>query len=78
MIYIPEGFAHGFQTLADNSEVFYQISAYYAPEASRGIRWDDPDLAIDWPGSEGRVASERDNAFPFYRDTFPLTDRPAA
>ena len=78
MIYIPEGFAHGFQTLADDSEVFYQISAFYAPEASRGIRWDDPDLAIDWPQIEECVISERDNAFPLYRDTIPLTDRPAA
>ncbi len=72
---VPEGFAHGFQTLADDSEVFYQISAFYAPEASRGIRWDDPDLAIDWPQIEECVISERDNAFPLYRDT---TDHPAA
>lgn len=76
MIYIPEGFAHGFQTLADDSEVFYQISAFYAPEASRGIRWDDPDLAIDWPWIEERVISERDDCFPLYRDTIPLTGRP--
>ena len=78
MIYIPEGFAHGFQTLADNSEVFYQISEFYAPEASLGIRWDDPDLAIDWPQIEECVISERDNTFPLYRETEPLAARPVA
>ncbi|MCH9050282.1 MAG: dTDP-4-dehydrorhamnose 3,5-epimerase [Proteobacteria bacterium] len=78
MIYIPEGFAHGFQTLADDSEVFYQISAIYAPEASRGIRWDDPDLAIDWPRIEERVISERDDAFPSFSQTEPLAVPPVA
>lgn len=78
MVYIPEGFAHGFQTLADNSELFYQISAFYAPEASRGIRWDDPDLAIDWRQIEERVISERDNAFPSFSETEPLAVRPVA
>ncbi len=78
MIYIPEGFAHGFETLADNSEMFYQISAFHAPEASRGIRWDDPDLAIDWPRIEERVISERDNAYPTFGETEPLAARPVA
>lgn len=49
MLYIPEGFAHGFQTLKDDTVVFYQISEFYHPESARGLRWDDPALAIKWP-----------------------------
>src|SRR5438094_5862230 len=49
MLYVPEGCAHGFQTLADNSEVFYQMSEMYRPESARGIRWNDPAFAICWP-----------------------------
>ena len=62
-LYIPEGFAHGFLTLEDDSEVFYQISEPYAPAAGRGVRWDDPAFAIDWPG-EVRVIAPRDAAYP--------------
>ncbi len=64
MIYIPEGFAHGFQTLADGTEIFYQMSVPYVPEAARGIRWDDPELSIDWPPMATRVVSPRDRALP--------------
>ncbi len=49
MLYIPEGFAHGFQTLEDNTELFYQMSEFYHPESARGIRWDDPAFGIEWP-----------------------------
>lgn len=49
MLYIPEGLAHGFQTLADNTEVCYQISAAHRPGSARGVRWDDPAFAIRWP-----------------------------
>lgn len=49
MVFIPEGCAHGFQTLEDETEIFYQMSAYYAPEAGRGVRWDDPAFRIEWP-----------------------------
>lgn len=63
-LYIPEGFAHGFQTLLPETEVLYHISVPYAPEASSGIRYDDPDLAIAWPETDARTLSERDRALP--------------
>jgi len=64
MLYVPAGLAHGFQTLADDTEIFYQISTPYVPEATRGIRWDDPELAIGWPAVAARVISRRDLALP--------------
>lgn len=64
MLYVPRGFAHGFQTLQDNTEVFYQISEFYAPESARGVRWDDPAFDIQWPQAEERVISARDRTFP--------------
>ena len=67
-LYIPAGFAHGFQTLTDDAEVRYHISERYRPEAARGVRWDDPDLAIAWPKSEERVISSRDQTLPRLRD----------
>ena len=48
-LYVPEMFAHGFQTLEDNAEVFYQISAFFAPDSARGLRFDDPKLGVKWP-----------------------------
>lgn len=66
--YIPAGFAHGFQTLSDDAEVRYHISERYRPEAARGVRWDDPDLAIAWPPADQRVISGRDRALPRLRD----------
>ncbi len=63
MLYVPEGFAHGFQTLADATEVFYQMSQVYAPEYAAGVRWDDPRFAIPWPEDE-RTIAERDRAYP--------------
>jgi dTDP-4-dehydrorhamnose 3,5-epimerase len=62
MIYIPEGFAQGFQSLEDDTEVFYQISETYHPEAARGLRWDDPAFAIQWP-LPVTVTSIRDRQF---------------
>ncbi len=64
MIYVPEGFAHGFQTLADHTELFYLMSEVYRPECARGVRWDDPTLAITWPPCRERVISPRDLGFP--------------
>jgi dTDP-4-dehydrorhamnose 3,5-epimerase len=66
MIYIPKGVAHGFITMAKDSEVFYQMSEFYYPEASRGVRWDDPDLAIQWP-RQPLVISDRDRSLPTLR-----------
>jgi dTDP-4-dehydrorhamnose 3,5-epimerase len=60
---IPEGFAHGFQTLEDDTEVSYDMGNYYVPEAVRGIRYDDPKLAIPWPIADTTV-SDRDRALP--------------
>ncbi len=65
MMFIPGGFAHGFQTLEDESEVFYQMSAAYAPAAARGIRWNDPRLAVDWPVADP-ILSERDRQNPLF------------
>ena len=62
-IYVPHGFAHGFQTLVDDSEVFYQMSEFYHPQLARGVRWNDPVLGIDWP-IDGPILSERDRSLP--------------
>jgi dTDP-4-dehydrorhamnose 3,5-epimerase len=64
MLYIPEGFAHGFQTLEDNTEVFYQMSEFYHPECARGIRWDDPSFNIEWPLRQNLIISEKDLSYP--------------
>lgn len=65
MLYIPEGCAHGFQTLEDNTEVFYQMSYPFVPEAARGVRWDDPHFKITWPSGK-RVISAKDQSYPQY------------
>jgi dTDP-4-dehydrorhamnose 3,5-epimerase len=62
MLYVPEGIAHGFQTLADNTEVCYQISESYRPECARGVRWDDPQFGIKWPIGDP-IISQRDRTF---------------
>lgn len=59
MMYVPKGFAHGFLTLEDETELIYMVSQYYSPENERGIRWDDPTFAIRWPGRP-TVLSKRD------------------
>lgn len=63
MLYIPENFAHGFLTLEDNTEVFYQISAFYHPECARGVRWNDPAFSIHWPAVVS-IISDRDRDCP--------------
>jgi dTDP-4-dehydrorhamnose 3,5-epimerase len=69
MLYVPGGFAHGFQCLTDNCELFYQMSECYVPELARGIRWDDPMVKIPWP-LPNPVLSERDRSLP------PLAELP--
>jgi len=66
-LFIPEGFAHGFQTLADNSEVFYQMFAGYSPEHADGVRWDDPAFGIVWPLPVSSMA-EKDKLFALLKD----------
>ena len=63
-VYIPAGFAHGFQTLTEGCELTYQITAPYDPAAQDGVRFDDGDLAIDWPDAAGAILSARDRALP--------------
>ena len=63
MIFVPEGFAHGFITLQDNTEVFYQMSEFYAPDSARGFRWNDPAFQVEWPLVPA-VISERDRTYP--------------
>ncbi len=60
MLYIPEGFAHGYQVLEDNSELHYMVSALYAPESEAGVRWNDPAVNIEWPLSDAVQLSEKD------------------
>jgi dTDP-4-dehydrorhamnose 3,5-epimerase len=65
MLYVPENFAHGYQTLEDNSEVTYQVTQFYTPGSERGIRWNDPAFSINWP-VEVRVISDKDKSWPDY------------
>jgi dTDP-4-dehydrorhamnose 3,5-epimerase len=71
MIHVPEGCAHGFQTLADDTHVGYEISVPFVPEAADGVRWDDPTLGIDWPDPPdgGRIISARDTELPLLGDS---------
>jgi dTDP-4-dehydrorhamnose 3,5-epimerase len=71
-IYIPKGLAHGFQTMADASELFYQISTPFVADAARGLAWDDAELDIEWPDINNAITSERDCEHPLLRETPPL------
>lgn len=62
-LFIPDGFAHGFQTLEDDTEVCYHMSAVYAPEYARGVRWNDPAFGVEWPSAE-RTIIPRDQSYP--------------
>jgi dTDP-4-dehydrorhamnose 3,5-epimerase len=64
VLYVPPDFAHGFQTLQDNTEVSYHTSSYYQPGSERGVRWDDPAFNIAWPQTESRIMIARDREFP--------------
>lgn len=63
MLFVPKGFAHGFQTLMEASEVFYQMSECYHRESARGVRWDDPKMGITWP-IRNPILSDKDRNFP--------------
>jgi dTDP-4-dehydrorhamnose 3,5-epimerase len=63
-VYVPKGFAHGFQTLTDDAEVLYMISEPYTPAAASGVRWNDPAFGITWPEADDRTISARDQAWP--------------
>lgn len=65
MLYVPEGCAHGYMTLEDNTDVMYQVTQFYSPGAERGFRWDDPSFNIQWP-MEPLIISEKDRALPFF------------
>ena len=67
-LFVPEGFAHGYLTLLDNTEVFYQVTEFYTPGYERGVRWDDPTFAIQWPRTENLVISEKDKSWPDFKD----------
>ena len=70
MLYIPPGFAHGFLTLEDDTHFLYKCTAEYAPESDGGIRWDDPDAAVEWPLEPGQIpdVSEKDAVLPFFKE----------
>lgn len=65
-LYVPKGFAHGYETLSDEAEVHYQVSEFYTPEQERGVRWNDPAFGIAWPIGEP-ILSAKDAAYPDYR-----------
>ncbi len=66
LLYVPEGFAHGFQTLEDHTVVYYQISEFYAPQSAGGVRWNDPAFGIEWPLAD-LIISEKDRLLPDYK-----------
>jgi len=67
MLYVPQGVAHGFQTLVDDSEVLYLISEFHSLEHARGVRWDDPAFGVRWPAAVSRSMSDRDRGYPDFR-----------
>lgn len=66
-VYIPEGCAHGFQTLTDNAELYYHMGSLYAPEYNDGVRWNDPAFGIVWPESDAPLLSEKDRNYPDFK-----------
>ncbi len=68
-LYVPEGFGHGYQTLLPDTEVFYQVSAFYDPQSERGVRWNDPAFGITWPLTTTLI-SQKDQIHPLINDHF--------
>lgn len=71
MLYVPKGFAHGFITLEDDTEVMYLVDEYYAPEQERGVRWNDPHFGLEWP-AQPTILSDKDRAYPDYAPAWHL------
>ena len=67
MLFVPTGFAHGYQTLEDNTEMFYQVSEFYRLESCRGVRWYDPAFGIQWPAMDGVTLNPRDQSYPDFK-----------
>lgn len=63
VLYIPANFAHGFQTLQDNTTLYYQLGSFFMPEYYAGVRWDDPKIGINWPAETNRIINERDKNY---------------
>ena len=72
LLYVPQGFAQGYQTLEDDTEVLYHMSHEYVPEAATGVRFDDPAFGVAWPSAERRLISDRDRSWPDYQVPSPL------
>ncbi|OCB01948.1 dTDP-4-dehydrorhamnose 3,5-epimerase [Acidithiobacillus ferrivorans] len=70
-LYVPEGCAHGFETLVDDTDAFYLVSAFYASGAEAGMRWDDPQIAIDWPVYPPVLISPKDAAASLFKEYAP-------
>ncbi len=70
MLYIPDGFAHGFVVLSDEAELLYKTSSEYAPQADRGLRWNDKDINIDWEIDFEPILSEKDMVQPLLKEVF--------
>lgn len=68
MLWIPPGFAHGFLVLSDSADFLYKTTDYYAPQWDRGVRWDDPDIAVQWPLQDAPLLSDKDRALPLLKD----------
>jgi dTDP-4-dehydrorhamnose 3,5-epimerase len=68
MMWIPPGFGHGFMVQSDNADFLYKTTAFYAPQWDRGIRWDDPQIAVQWPLEAAPTLSDKDQALPFLKD----------
>jgi dTDP-4-dehydrorhamnose 3,5-epimerase len=67
-LWVPPGFAHGFLALTEPADVLYKVTEYYSPEHDRSIRWDDPDIGVDWPLNGAPILSEKDASAPYLRD----------
>jgi len=67
MVFIPEGFAHGYLATVDDTEVFYLVSAFYSPDTEGGVRWDDPAFGVKWPMTGNLIISEKDKNWPDFR-----------